>query len=76
MTEFNTYHGHNGEPYRKPVYDCEKLCDGVWVKVSGFAAPLDEKQLQRHARAMGGQLRLVREGRVVREWRNGCEVAP
>ncbi len=77
MTDFNTYHGHNGELYRRSVYDCEKLSDtGQWVKVSGFAEPLDEKRLQRHARAMGGELRLRRGEKVVRAWRNGVEVWP
>ena len=48
------------------------LAIGLWREFS----KIDEEQIQRHARALGGALRLVRGTRVVREWRNGCEVGP
>ncbi len=53
----------------------EKLVGDDWVKMSDWAQ-IDEERLQRHARALGGTVRLVTGGNVAREWRHGAEVGP
>ena len=53
----------------------QKFIDGEWVKMSDWPA-IDEERLQRHARALGGSVRLMRGDLLLREWRNGQEVEP
>ena len=54
----------------------EKLLDDTWTPMSHWPGNPDEAKLQRHASALGGQVRLMRNGVRAREWWCGQEVFP
>lgn len=75
MTEpdFNFRARNAGKSRKELPYKVQKFLDGEWAKMSDWDK-LDEERLQRHARALGGSVRLMRGEVQLREWRNGQEI--
>jgi len=61
---------------RQRPFHVQKLVGDDWVTMSRWNAQPEEDRLQRHVRALGGRVKLVKGEQRVREWADGEEVFP
>ncbi len=73
---FNDARLSSGGSRSRCDHHVEKRIEDEWRKMSDWPGTPDEELLQRHVRVLGGEVRMLKGAKVVREWRHGQEVGP